>query len=532
MTIKKTIAALSAASMTLALAACSSDSNDSNTRAAGGGENYVLADGTEPQNPLIPANTNEVGGGRIVDSIYAGLAYYDADGETKLELAESIEPNDDNTMFTIKLKDSTFSDGTPVTSKSFVDAWNYAVANDQLNASFFSGIKGYKEGVESLEGLKVVDDKTFTIELSSPESDFPQQLGYSAFYPLPEVAFDDMDAFGQNPIGNGPYKLAEWNHNQDATIVPNEEYKGDRKPANDGIRFVFYAGQDAAYADLLAGNLDVLETVPDAAFDVYEADLGDRAINQPYAGFQSFTIGENLEHFGGEEGKLRRQAISHAINREEITGTIFKNTRTPATDFTSPVLPGFSPNIEGNDVVKYDPEKAKELWAQADEINEWTSPSFEIAYNSDGGHKSWVDAVSNGIKNTLGIEAVGTPYPDFKSLRDDVTNRTIKSAFRTGWQADYPSLGNFLAPLYATGGSSNDGDYSNPEFDQLLKEASTAGSQDEAAAKYNEAQAVLFKDLPSIPLWYPNATGGYSEAVDNVTFSWKSQPVYYEITKS
>ncbi|MDN6460441.1 MAG: ABC transporter substrate-binding protein, partial [Corynebacterium flavescens] len=109
---------------------------------------------------------------------------------------------------------------------------------------------------------------------------------------------------------------------------------------------------------------------------------------------------------------------------------------------------------------------------------------------------------------------------------------TIKSAFRTGWQADYPSLGNFLAPLYATGGSSNDGDYSNPEFDQLLKEAATAGSQDEAAAKYNEAQAVLFKDLPSIPLWYPNATGGYSEAVDNVTFSWKSQPVYYEITKS
>lgn len=533
MTIKKTIAALSAASMTLALAACGSDSNDdSGDSAAGGGENYVLADGTEPQNPLIPANTNEVGGGRIVDSIYAGLAYYDADGETQLELAESIEPNEDNTEFTVKLKDSTFSDGSPVTANSFVDAWNYAVANDQLNASFFSNIEGYEEGVESLEGLKVVDDKTFTIALSSPESDFPQQLGYSAFYPLPEVAFEDMEAFGQDPIGNGPYKLAEWNHNQDATVVPNEEYQGDRKPANDGIRFVFYASQDAAYADLLAGNLDVLEAVPDSAFDVYEADLGERAVNQPYAGFQSFTIGENLEHFGGEEGKLRRQALSYAIDREEITETIFKSTRTPATDFTSPVLPGFSEEIEGNEVVEYDPEKAKELWAQADEINEWSSPTFEIAYNSDGGHKSWVDAVSNGIKNTLGIEAVGTPYPDFKSLRDEVTNRTITSAFRTGWQADYPSLGNFLAPLYATDGSSNDGDYSNPEFDQLLQDAAVAKTTDEAAAKYNEAQALLFEDLPAIPLWYPNATGGYSEAVDNVTFSWKSQPVYYEITKS
>ena len=229
------------------------------------------------------------------------------------------------------------------------------MANDQLNASFFSNIKGYKEGVEKLEGLKVVDDLTFTIALNSPEQDFPAQLGYSAFYPLHESAFDDMDAFGQNPIGNGPYKLAEWTHNQDATIVPNEEYSGGQTPQNDGIKFVFYTSQDAAYADLLSGNLDVLDAIPDAAFSKYETDLGERAVNQPTAIFQSFTLGENLEHFSGEEGILRRQAISHAINREEITDTIFKGTRTPAKDFTSPVMPGYSEDIKGNEVLKYDP---------------------------------------------------------------------------------------------------------------------------------------------------------------------------------
>ncbi|MDO5031861.1 ABC transporter substrate-binding protein [Corynebacterium sp.] len=528
MTIKKTLAVVSAASLSLTLAACGGGEGGNS---AASGENYVTAWGSEPQNPLIPANTNETGGGRIIDSIYSGLVYYDKDGETKNELAESIEPNEDNTKFTVNLKESTFSDGSPVTSKNFVDAWNYAVANDQLAASFFSNIKGYKEGVEKLEGLQIVDDHTFTIELSSPEQDFPSQLGYSAFYPLHESAFDDMRAYGENPISNGPYKLAEWNHNADATVVPNEEYKGDRTPANDGIKFVFYASQDAAYADLLSGNLDVLDSIPDSAFDVYEADLGDRAVNQPYAGFQSFTIGENLEHFSGEEGKLRRQAISYAINREEITETIFKGTRTPATDFTSPVLPGFSEDIKGNEVVKYDPKKAKELWAKADEMNKWESPSFEIAYNSDGGHKSWVDAVSNSIKNTLGIEAVGAPYPDFKSLRDEVTNRTIKTAFRTGWQADFPSLGNFLAPLYATNASSNDGDYSNPEFDKLLNEAATSATDEEAAKKYNEAQAILFEELPAIPLWYPNTTGGFSEAVGNAAFNWKGVPVYEAITK-
>lgn len=530
MTLKKTLAVVSVATLPLTLAACGGD-NSGSTTASGSGDGIIVVNGSEPQNPLIPANTNETGGGRIVDSLYSGLVYYDGDGEAQNELAESIEPNDDNTEFTVKLKESTFSDGSPVTANNFVDAWNYAVANDQLNASFFSNIKGFKEGVEKLEGLKVVDDLTFTIALNSPEQNFPAQLGYSAFYPLHESAYDDMDAYGQNPITNGPYKLSEWNHNQDATVVPNEEYKGGQTPQNDGIKFVFYASQDAAYADLLSGNLDVLDAVPDAAFDVYETDLGERAVNQPTAVFQSFTLGENLEHFSGEEGALRRQAISHAINREEITETIFKGTRTPAKDFTSPVLPGYSEDIKGNEVLEYDPEKAKKLWAEADKIKKWDNPSVEIAYNSDGGHKSWVDATTNSVKNALGIEAVGAPYPDFKSLRDEVTNRTIKTAFRTGWQADIPSQGNFLAPLYKTGGSSNDGDYANSDFDKALNEALTAHSDDEANKKYIEAQEVLFKDLPAIPLWYSNATGGYSENVDNVVFSWKSQPVYYNITK-
>ncbi len=267
MTIKKTLAVVSAASVALTLAACGSDSNDSAAGGSASGDNLITAWGSEPQNPLIPANTNETGGGRIVDSIYSGLVYYDSEGKAQNEIAESIEPNDDNTEFTIKLKETNFSDGSPVTSKNFVDAWNYAVANDQLNASFFDNIKGYKEGVKELEGLKVVDDLTFTVTLTNPEQDFPAQLGYSAFYPLHESAFEDMDAFGQNPIGNGPYKLSEWNHNQDATVVPNEEYKGGQKVANDGVKFVFYTDNDAAYADLLSGNLDLLDSVPDSAFE-------------------------------------------------------------------------------------------------------------------------------------------------------------------------------------------------------------------------------------------------------------------------
>ena len=535
---KKTLALLAATTLGFGLVACtdSGDNGSGSDGAAGGdgatgGDNYVLANGTEPQNPLIPSNTNEVGGGNIVDLIYSGLVYYDADGEIHNEMAESIEPEGEK-GYRVTLKDGwTFADGTEITAQHFVDTWNHAVANSHLSAYFFEPILGYEEGVESMEGLEVVDDKTFTIELNQPEADFPQRLGYSAFYPLPDEAREDEAGFGENPNGNGPYKLLEWNHNQDATVVPNEGYQGERTPQNDGIKFVFYAQQDAAYNDLLAGNLDTLDAIPDIAFSTFEDELGERAVNEPSAVFQSFTIPESADHWGGEEGQLRRQAISHAINREEITDTIFQGTRTPATDFTSPVLPGYDGEIAGNDVLDYNPELAQDLWAQADEINPW-SGEFTLSYNSDGGHQAWVDAVTNSIRNTLGIEAVGNPYPDFKSLRDDVTGRTIEGAFRTGWQADYPSAGNFLGPLYGTGAGSNDGDYSNPDFDAKLAEAAGSDSPETAAGLYNEAQEMLFNDLPAIPLWYSNVAGGYSENVDNVTFSWKSVPVYYEITKN
>ena len=381
-----------------------------------------------------------------------------------------------------------------------------------------------------MEGLKVVDDKTFTVELNQPEADFPNRLGYTAFFPLPDSAFDDMDAYGEKPVSSGPYKLQEWSHNESATIVPNDSYKGDRKAQNEGVKFVFYPQLDPAYADLLAGQLDVLDTVPDSAMTSFQQELGDRAANESVAVFQSFTIPQKLEHFSGEEGKLRRQAISLAINREEVTEKIFNKTRTPAKDFTTPVAEGYSADIAGNDVLAYNPEKAKELWAKADEMSPFTG-EFSIAYNADGGHQGWVDAVTNSIKNTLGIEAVGNPYPDFKSLRDDITNRTISGAFRSGWQGDHPGLGNFLAPLYGTGGSSNDGDYSNPDFDAKLKEAASAKTSEESNALYNQSQETLFKDLPAIPLWYANVTGGYSENVSNVDFGWNTTPLYYKITR-
>ena len=524
-----------AVSAALMLSGCASDTPTGETP-AGDPTAIISVNGSEPQNPLIPANTNETGGGKIVDSIFAGLEYYDATGAPQLDAAESIE-TDDSQNYTITIKKGlTFTNGEDVTASSFVDAWNWAAlaSNEANNSYFFEDIEGFSYDEDSeLTGLEVVDDQTFTIALKSKLADYPLRLGYSAFYPMPSVAFDDLEAYGQNPIGNGPYMLdgdGAWKHDESIALVVNPDYDGGRKPVNGGLKIVFYPTDTAAYADLLSDNLDVIDTIPADSLAVFKTDLGDRALDQASAVFQSFIIPDRLAHFGGEEGKLRRAAISHAINRQDVTDVIFTGLRTPAHDFTSPVIDGYSESVPGSDVLDFDADKAVSLWAEADAISPW-SGSFQIAYNADGGHEPWVTAVTNQIKNVLGIDASGAPYATFAEFRTAISERTIQTGFRTGWQADYPGLFNFLGPIYATNAGSNDGDYSNPDFDALLKSGSSADTTEAANADFQKAQEILFIDLPAIPLWYGTTQGGYSTLVENVAIDWHGVPLYYLITK-
>lgn len=505
----------------------------------------VVVNGGEPPNPLVPTGTNDSQGGRILDRLFAGLMSYDAAGNPAPEVAQSIESGD-NVNYRIVLKPGwRFTDGSPVTAHSFVDAWNYGAlsTNAQLQQSFFSPIDGYdalaagQPQQTTMTGLRVVNDLEFTVRLKAPTVDFKLRLGHSAFYPLPQAAFRDMAAFGRHPIGNGPYQLAggpdgpAWEHNVRIDLRPNPDYHGNRKPRNKGLRFEFYANLDTAYADLLSGNLDVLDTIPPSALPVYRRDLGDRVTAGPAAINQSLDTPLRLPHFGGEEGRLRRLALSAAINRAQICRQIFADTRSPARDFTARSLPGFDPNIAGSDALDFDPDRARRLWAQADAISAW-SGSYPIAYNADAGHQDWVDAVANGIKNVLGIDALGAPQPTFAGFRTQITNRSIGSAFRSGWQGDYPSMIEFLAPLFATGAGSNDVGYSSPRFDAALATAEAAPDLPQAAALANDAQRILFHDMPVVPLWNYISVVGWSAEVSHVTVTWNGLPDYENIVKA
>ncbi|GJF30020.1 peptide ABC transporter substrate-binding protein [Kitasatospora sp. NE20-6] len=528
---RKRWALIGATSVALVASGCgSSGDSGGGTGASDSGKTFSYQS-SEPQNPLQPANANETGGGRIVQNLFKGLVDYNPEnGELRNQAAEKIDTSDAQT-FTVTLKTGwTFHDGSPVTSKSFVDAWNWAAStgNNQINSSWFGDIEGYKDvhpesgspTKTTMSGLTVTDDTHFTIKLYNKVSYFTFKLGYVAFSPLPEGFFKDPAGYGQKPIGNGPYQFVSWDHNSQVVTKAFANYQGVDKPKNGGVVFKMYTTAEAAYADLQSGNLDVMDQVPPSALATYKTDLGDRAIDSPQGAIQNIGFTLYQPEWAGANTAKVRQGLSMAIDRDTITKTVLQGSRAPASAWTADGVQGYKAGTCG-DFCTYDPAKAKQLIQEGGGV---PGNSLKITYNADGGHKEWVDAVCNSIRQATGVNCVGDPKTDFKTARAAITGHTINGAFRTGWVQDYPLNANFLADVYRTGAASNDFGYSSPEFDKLATEADQADSIDATATGYQKAEAVLAQDMPAIPLWYYRTNSGFSTNVQNVVFDSFGNP--------
>ncbi len=528
---------VAAVAVALAATACGSS-----TSSSGGSSGKINAQGVfsyqsgEPQNPLQPANANEVQGGRVIKNLFRGLTTIDQSTNKPVNaVADKIESADAK-HFAVTLKTGwTFQDGTPVTAASFVDAWNWSanVKNNQINSNWFSDIAGYTDvhpdkgdpTATTMSGLKVVDDTHFTIDLTGPVSYYQYKLAYTAFSPLPKSFFVDPVKAGENPVGNGPYKFVSWEHNKAITLAAYDKYAGTDKPKNGGIVFKSYSAAEAAYKDLTSDNLDVLDQVDPTDLPKYKSDLGDRAVDQPLGGITSIAFAMYQPEWQGVDKAKVRQGLSMAIDRDTITKTVLNGSRQPADSFVAPGAVGYKAGACG-DFCKYDPTKAKELIAAGGGV---PNNKITILYNADGGHKEWVDATCNSIRQATGIECVGDPKPDFKTARKVISSHQVPSMMRSAWQQDYPLNVSFLRDIYETGADSNDSLYSSPEFDKLAKAADAATSVDETANLYQQAEAQLFKDMPAIPLWFYKTNAGWSNNVTNVKYDTFGDPVFTDV---
>lgn len=512
---------------TMVLSSCGGGGGGSSSGGTGGaggsGDNSAAIRGCNPQNPLVPSNTTETCGGNVLDAITAKLVHYNSDtAAPEMDIAESIETTD-NQNFTVKLKKGyKFHDGSEVKADNFINAWNFAAygPNAQTSGYFMEPIEGYAdlqapEGggtpkAKTLTGLKKVDDHTFTIKTTEKVSNLPVRLGYTAFAPLP----DNFDAktFGEKPIGAGPFKFDSWTKNQEIKLSKFADYAGTNTPKLDSLTFKIYQDSEAAYKDVMANKLDVTDEVPTSALidDRYKTDLPDRNADKAEGVIQTITFAPTKVDPAVANPKLR-QAISMAIDRDTIIKQIFNGTRQPATGWVSPVVDGYKAGACG-EFCTFDAAKAKAKLAEAGGF----TGRLTLAYNGDAAHKDWVDAVCNSIKNTLSVDCVGAPVVDFKTFRTQVHDRQLKGMFRTGWQMDYPSIENFLTPIFKTKASSNDGDYSNPAFDKKLVEAAAAPDAAQSNTLYQEAEAMLAADMPAIPTWYGKRAVGWSDNVTDV----------------
>ncbi|WP_432123272.1 peptide ABC transporter substrate-binding protein [Streptomyces sp. S1] len=488
----------------------------------------------EPEKPLYTGDTMESNGSAVMAGLFSTLVDYKADGSLEMINAESVTTTDSKT-WTVKLKPGwTFHDGTPVTSKSYVDAWNWNanVKNAMGLNSWFADIKGFeklspaeegaKPTADKLDGLKIVDENTFTIELSKAVPYFGHKLAYIVFAPLPDAFYKDTKAAGQKPIGNGPYKFKSWDHKKQIEIVRYDDYKGPNKAKNGGVVFKNYTTLEAAYEDLKSGNVDVLRQLAPKDLPVYRQDLGDRAVDQAYSAVQTMAVAFYADQWSKPKPVDPKviQGISMAIDRATITKTVLQGTREPATGWVAKGVLGYQPNAV--DVTKFDPAKAKELIKAGGGV---PGNKISLQFNADGGHKEWVDAVCNSITQSTGVACVGDGKPDFQADLTARKNKQVKSFYRSGWVLDYPVNANFISDLFRTGAAGNQGGFSNKELDAKIAKADSASTLDESVKQYQAIEKDLVNYMPSIPLWYYKVNAGYSEKVSGVAYGQDGDPI-------
>lgn len=512
----RVITVASAAALSLVLAACGGGSGSGS--GTDGAADIVIR-GCTPENPLIPGNTSETCGGDMVTAMTSGLVRYDTEtADPIMDIAESIE-SDDNINFTVKLKHGyKFHDGTEVKAHNFVDAWNYtaAYANGQAGSYFMNPFEGFAEvsakdsTLTEMSGLVVVDDYTFTMKTVEPMANLPVRLGYSSFAPLPDSFFDDPAAFADAPIGAGPFAL-DSKSTTEYKFVKFADYSGDFPAQVDSLTFRIYTDDSAAYNDVVANNLDYTNNIPSDFLvnEQFTKDLPDRNLIREAGRFSGIVFSPNDPQLA-DNLDLRR-SISMAIDRELIIDQIFNGVYKPANGWAPSVVSGATDTACG-DNCKFDPQAAKALYEQAGGYQ----GTLTLTVNGDGAHKAWADATCNSIKNSLGLECVTQLTPDFATFNNMIDAHEIMGLFRTGWQMDYPSIENFLGPIYGTGADSNWSRYSNPEFDDLLRQAGAASDNDAANALYQQAEALLGRDMPTAPMWYPSTVVGWSDRVENV----------------
>ncbi len=468
----------------------------------------------DPPEHLDPALNSTLDAYQVINAMYDGLTEIDVSDPANPEVvglvAESFEPNADATEWTFTIREGQqFSSGEAIVPSTFACAWERA--SDPEFAGDYSYLMNFIEGgaeklagdAESISGI-VADDEamTLTVTMSAPYANFPAVAGFQLFFPMPKDAEKDGYENGIM-VGNGPYMLDAERTDEQIVLVRNEAWTGDFNqetwPDRVGrIEFNVSTDPDTAYNAFEAGEGDTAN-IPPARVDEARENWG-TTLDVEILGSYHFVFNQRVETIGGDNNKLFRQAVSQAIDREDINEAVYNNSRQLSTGITPPGIPGFKENI--CQYCTFDREAAQAAFDEwVEQGNEQTEPLM-IQFNADAGHEPVVQIIIDNL-SAIGIDAEADSRDSETYFTELAEGDCVMC--RAGWYADYPTYDNFMYDLFH--GDSLDGNnygFVNDEFDELVNQAKASTDEAEAAELYNQSEEVLLNDqIMAVPInWY------------------------------
>ena len=463
--------------------------------------------GEEPESLDVHKSTSTEAG-HVQRDLGEGLVGYTPDGKIRPAAAATWTLSPDGTVYTFNLRpEGRWSNGDPVTAQDFVfsyrrlvDPATAALYTDSVNAVVNAAAILSGDASPNTLGVEAAGDHELRITLTQPVPYFVDLLAHPSMFPVHPASVEALgDQFARpgNLISNGAYRLDSWAVGSYVELQRNEYYWDNPNTSIDRVRHYVTPQPEVELNRYRAGELDITRAIPPELFRQMQDERPDEVRVSPALGVYYYGFNMDNERLSGNT-KLR-QALSMAVDREAIVRLLDRG-ETPAYSWVPNGTKNYDPQVYSWGDLPADERKrrALQLYEEAG-FGKAIPLEISIRYNTHRTHQKIAVAVQSMWRDAFGFEAT-LINEDFQVLLANLQQGNSE-LFRLNWDGDYNDAHTFLTTL-ETGNSSNYTGYSSDEYDDLMARAATQA--DPAARKLylEEAERVMLRDYPLIPIYF------------------------------